>query len=114
VAQERFSMVSSTLVAVIALFLMFGSVLCVYANPHYYSVTSAISDIASGDASTYLNEKLERLEILEDDSIRDVVFEPHSVRPELLFQSDIYTDYTLWENGVVATYYDKDSVRVSH
>ncbi len=114
VAQERFSMVSSTLVAVIALFLMFGSLLCVYANPHYYSVTSAIADIVSGDASTYLDEKLQRLEILEDESIRDVVFEPHSTRPELLFQSDIYTDATLWENGVVATYYKKDTVRVSH
>ncbi len=113
-SKERFSPVSSTLVAIIALFLMFGSVLCVYANPHYYSVTSAITDIASGDASTYLDEKLQRLEILEDDSVRDVVFEPHTARPELLFQSDIYTDAALWENTIVATYYRKDSVRMSH
>ncbi len=111
-SEPHFSMVSSVLIVVLALFLCFGSLLSVVANKHYYSGTSAIIDMVSGDARKYLDEKMERLEVLQDDSVREVVFSPHSVRPELLFQSDIYTDPTLWENEIVATYYGKDSVRV--
>jgi type VI protein secretion system component VasK len=111
--KAHFSIVSSTVIAVIALLLAFGSLLSVVPNRNYYSVTSAITDIASGDAAQYLAEKEQRMQILEDDSVRDAVFEPHSVRPELLFQNDIYEDASLWENTIVATYYDKDSVRVS-
>ena len=109
----KFSVASSTIMAVIALFVTFGSVLSVFANSHYYSATSAIVDIVTGDAKQYLAEKEQRLEVFEDDSIKDVVFEPHSVKPELLFQSDMYEDATLWENTIVATYYGKDSVKVS-
>ena len=69
--------------------------------------------MANGDAKQYLTEKEKRLEVFEDDSVKDVVFEPHTVRPELLFQNDMYEDATLWENTIVATYYNKNSVRVS-
>ncbi len=112
-SRDKYSILSSTIVTVLVLFLAFGSLLCIYANPHYYSVTSAISDMASGQATTYLSEKMERLEILQDESIRDAVFQPHTAKPELLFQSDIYTDASIWENEIVATYYGKDSVRVT-
>jgi hypothetical protein len=104
---------SSTAVVVIALLLIFGSMLSVFVNPRYYCATSALSDLASGDAKIYLEEKMYRLEVLQDASVTDPIFEPHTVKPELLFQSDMYTDPNLWENGVVATYYGKNSVRVS-
>ena len=110
---ERLSSVSSTIVAVAALLLAFGSALSIIPNPHYYSVTSAIVDMASGDAGQYLAEKEQRMIVFEDESVKDAVFEPHTVHPELLFQGDIYEDATLWENTIVATYYGKDSVRVS-
>ncbi len=110
--KERFSTVSSTLITVVVLFILFGSALSIVVNPHYYSTTSAIVDLVSGDAKQYLAEKEQRMEVFDDDSVKDVVFEPHTVTPELLFQSDIYEDATLWENTIVATYYGKDSVRV--
>ncbi len=112
--RNRYSDMASTVLTVIALFLVFGSLLSIYVNPHYYCVTSAMRDLASGEASQYLAEKQQRMEIFDDDLVKDVVFEPHSVRPELLFQNDIYEDPTLWENTIVATYYNKDSVRVAH
>ena len=112
--RNRYSDMASTVLTVIALFLVFGSLLSIYVNPHYYCVTSAMRDLASGEASQYLAEKQQRMEIFDDDSVKDVVFEPHSVRPELLFQNDIYEDPTLWENTIVAAYYNKDSVRVAH
>lgn len=108
----RLSLVSSTIVAVMALLLAFGSALSIIPNPHYYSATSAIVDLISGDAKQYLAEKEQRMEVFEDVSVKDAVFKPHTVSPELLFQSDMYEDATLWENTIVATYYDKDSVRV--
>lgn len=111
--KDRLSLSSSTILAVIVLFITFGSLLSIYVNPHYYSTTSAIVDLVNGDAKQYLAEKEQRMEVFEDDSVKDAVFEPHSVRPELLFQNDMYEDATLWENTIVATYYGKDSVRVS-
>ncbi|MCR5671137.1 MAG: DUF6056 family protein [Butyrivibrio sp.] len=108
----HFSMVSSRIMILFILVFACGSLLCIYVNPHYYSATSAAYDVYSGDAATYLSEKKARMEIFEDDSVKDVVLDPHTVRPELLFQSDIYEDSTLWENTIVATYYGKDSVAV--
>ncbi len=110
---EVLPIASSTAIVVIILLLVFGSMLSVVANPRYYCATSALRDLASGDAKVYLEEKMQRVELLEDASITDPVFEPHSVKPELLFQGDMYTDPTLWENEIVATYYGKNSVRVS-
>ncbi|WP_026523055.1 DUF6056 family protein [Butyrivibrio sp. VCB2001] len=111
--KDRFSLNSSTLLAVIVLFITFGSLLSIFVNPHYYSTTSAMVDLVKGNAKQYLTEKENRMEVFEDDSVKDVVFKPHTVRPELLFQSDMYEDATLWENTIVATYYNKNSVRVS-
>ncbi len=108
-----FSLLSSTAIVIITILLIFGSMLSVVANPRYYCATSALRDLTSGDAKVYLEEKMQRLEVLQDPSVTDPVFEPHTVKPELLFQSDLYTDPNLWENGVVATYYGKNSVRVS-
>ena len=110
--KEEFSQAASTILAVMILFITFGSLLSIFVNPHYYSTTSAIMDMVNGDAKQYLAEKEQRMEVFEDASVKDVVFKPHTVRPELLFQNDIYEDATLWENTIVATYYDKNSVRV--
>ena len=103
---------SAVVLACSVLVVLFGSLLSVYVNPCYYSCTSAVYDLVTGSARQYYNEKLERLEVLEDDSVSDVVFDPHTVKPELLFQSDVYEDATLWENTIVAAYYNKSSVRL--
>ena len=105
-----FGHTSSGIVLVAALIIAFGSLLCIYVNPAYYCTTSAIYDLATGNASAYRLEKEERLLILNDDNVKDALLPPHEYKPELLYQGDIYEDPTLWENGAVATYYGKDTV----
>ncbi|ADL33268.1 hypothetical protein bpr_I0522 [Butyrivibrio proteoclasticus B316] len=101
---------SSSLVFSLVLVLSVGSLLCIKADPHYYSATSAIADITSGDAGTYKGESLERLEILEDESVTDAVLPEYTVKPEMLFFSDVEEDKDFWINQVVARYYHKNSV----
>lgn len=101
---------SSSLVFSLVLVLSVGSLLCIKADPHYYSATSAIADIISGDAGTYKGESLERLEILEDESVTDAVLPEYTVKPEMLFFSDVEEDKDFWINQVVARYYHKNSV----
>ena len=107
---ESLSLISSTLIAAVSVILLFGSLLCVYVTPNYYSATSAVYDLVSGNAKIYLEENYERLEILQNDDIKDALLKSHSAKPELLYQGDVYEDSGLWENGVVAKYYGKDTV----
>ena len=108
---EKLSLAASILISAVSVILLFGSLLCVYVTPNYYSATSAVYDLVSGNARIYLEENYERLEILQNNDVKDALLEAHSVEPELLYQGDIYEDSGLWENGVVAKYYNKDSVR---
>ncbi len=108
--EKSFGKVSSVAVIVTVMIIAFGSLLCVYVNPAYYSATSAVYDLVTGTAKGYKAENESRLETLNNDEIRDAVLPPHSYKPELLFQGDIYEDASLWENSAVATYYNKDTV----
>ena len=101
---------TSNIIFILAFVLALGSILCVKADPHYYSATSAITDISSKDAKTYKAESLERLAILEDESVVDAVLPVYSVKPRMLFFSDIEEDKDFWINQVVARYYHKNSV----
>lgn len=79
------------------------------------TVTSyiAFDYLRYGFASAFWNENMERLKILEDDSIEDAVLDPHTVKPFYLFVSDITTDEDNWENKGMASYYGKNSVVLS-
>ena len=101
---------SSTWIFALVFILAFGSILCIKADPHYYSVTSACADIVSGDAYVYRAENLNRLQALKDTSVTDVVLEEYTVKPQMLFFSDIEDDTQFWINTVVARYYHKNSV----
>ncbi|MBQ6588711.1 MAG: hypothetical protein IJI01_08535 [Butyrivibrio sp.] len=101
---------SSTWIFALVFILAFGSILCIKADPHYYSVTSACADIVSGDAYVYRSENLSRLQTLKDTSVTDVVLDEYSVKPQMLFFSDIEDDTQFWINTVVARYYHKNSV----
>ncbi len=71
---------------------------------------SAFDSLRRGQAQTYYQEHLERLAVLEDDSIRDVCFEPYTFCPYLLFFGDITDNPKDWVNYMMASYYGKDSV----
>ena len=107
-----FEHVSSTFIVIATMGIIFGSLLCVYVNPYYYSCTSAVTDLINGNAAAYKEENISRLEILEDDGIKEAYLDPHNFKPELVFQSDVYEDPALWENTAVATYYNKEKVAI--
>ena len=105
-----FSSLLSQMILIGAAFILFGSVLCVYDDPQYYSASAAIYDVASGDAATYLSENQERLAVLKDENIRDAVLLPYSKKPSMLAFDDITEDSEYWINRIMARYYEKDSV----
>ncbi len=104
------SSAQSAIIVCSVLVLIIGSGLCVIPEHGYYSCTSALFDIASGDASTYKQENAERLNILRDGSISNAGITEHYVHPEMLFYMDITPDSSEWINQATATYYGKDEV----
>lgn len=75
------------------------------------SSVSAYESLRDGSAALYYQEHLERLEILNDDTVKDVVLEPYTYPPYALFFNDFQTFYG-WENQDAAEYYGKDSIVV--
>ena len=97
-------------IAFCAMLFVFGSALCVQANPDYYTFTSALQDLRSGAAVQFAAEQKERLIVLQDASVEDAVLSELSVNPDLLFFSDITEDPAEWTNDAMARYYGKRSV----
>lgn len=79
------------------------------------SITSyrAYRDWRQGWAQQYAAEWEKRLEVLHDDSVKDVVFEPMSVYPEMILYTDLQDEYGYtWVNYACAEYYGKNSIVV--
>lgn len=94
------------------LFFAFGSVLCIIPDSHYYTFTSAITDLANGDAQSYGKALEERAEILNVQGEENIVLDALPVQPKLLYFGDITTDENAWENKAMARYYKKKTVRI--
>ncbi len=71
---------------------------------------SAWKSLRSGEAMQYYAEYQERLTVLQDDTQKEVVLAPYSVKPYLLFFHDIVEDSDDWVNREVAGWYHKTSV----
>ncbi len=108
----KFTSGSSLMLAILGGFLVVGSILSTIVNPWYYTASSAMYDIANGNAAQYLSECEARLEILKDDSIKEAELDKLTVEPELLFYQDITGDPNEWVNQITAEYYNKDKVYV--
>ena len=83
-----------------------------YVKPHALTAAQAI---LSGDAAYYDKQYLERVEILENSSVEEVVLAPLDVPESLnysLFLGDLSTDEKMDVNQKVAQIYGKKSVRV--
>ena len=101
--QERYCLM------LLAIFL-FGSAMCIKVDPDYYTFTSAEQDLLSGEAALYRAENAARRDVLTDPAVTDAELRPFSVRPDVLFYSDITEDPEDWQNRGVARYYQKQSV----
>ena len=82
---------------------------CKFAESNYTS-SSALWEVLQGEAGTYHDTAMERLELLNDDSLQDVVLPRYSVKPWLLYFDDVTTDPADWRNIAVSNYYQKNSV----
>lgn len=74
----------------------------------------AIRILESGEAVAYEKEYLERLEILRDDSVQDVVFQPYENQPDMIFVGDFTGDASNENNVRIARYWGKNSIRVDY
>lgn len=92
------------------LFFAAGACLKVIANPHYYTSSSAMTDLLTGSAKKY-GETLEKRAKLYNGGEKDIVVEPLEIEPELLYFSDITEDPEDWQNKGLCRYYGLNSVR---
>ncbi len=93
------------------MFLAFATVITVIPDPHYFTFSSALTDLANGSAKAYGNALKEREKIYQSGE-KDVVVQPLPVQPALLYFSDIKEDPGAWENKGLCRFYGIDSVRV--
>ena len=91
-------------------FLGFGSAITIIPEPYYYTTTSAITDLANGNARIFAQEMDKRIEIYKNNQGGSIVVEELTSQPELLFFSDVKPDSQDWENLGVARYYGVDSI----
>lgn len=91
-----------------------ASLLYLYVNQNLYIGTEATVNLLSGKAKIYRQENRERLQLLKDPNVQNVVVRPYSDPPGLLLFQDISFDSNEWINSAVAEYYGKESVRVGY
>jgi hypothetical protein len=92
-------------------FFALASIITVIPEPHYFTFSSALTDIANGSAKEYGDVLKARIEIYHSGE-KDVTVSPLTAWPELLYFSDIKEDTEDWENRGLCRYYGIDSVRV--
>lgn len=110
---SRFSLNTVTALLICGAFLLFGSVLSIIPEPHYFTYSSALTDLANGSAREYGEALKGRAALLkaagEDEDVR---LEPLPALPELLYFDDITADSEDWRNRAMSRYYKVHSVIV--
>lgn len=74
----------------------------------------AIRLLISKEAQSYEQEYQERLAILENDDIKDVVFQPYVHQPDMLYVGDFPEDAQRNMSQKIAQYFGKNTVRVEY
>lgn len=93
-----------------ALFFLMASGLTLLAEPHYYTFSSAVTDLCNGNARAYGDALARRTELYNSDVQGIIEVEPLPVQPALLYFSDIKPEADSWENAGLARYYQKEGV----
>ncbi len=94
--------------------LFFGaaSLLTIVPEPHYYTFSSALTDLADGTAEKYGEEQQERIQRYHDETGQELTVAPLSAEPTLLFFLDIEENPQDWKNQGICRYYGLESLRV--
>lgn len=82
------------------------------ATGEYSTSVKAVREYANGEIPTYAMENDARFKIYNDSEITDVVVDPLSEKPSLLYVNDIGENSNLWPNTSIRFYYHKDTVVV--
>lgn len=100
--------------AVLAL-LGIALVVCCFAVPRQTPFTSVNAGKAlyTGGPQQYYGDYQERLKLLEDPQQQEVVLQPFSQRPYLLYFDDVAADPADWRNVAMANYYGKRQITVA-
>lgn len=93
-------------------FLVFGGMITCVPTPDYYTTTSALYSLLSGEASGYGVEVNQRIEMLSDGDVKECKVKSFANRPYLLYFSDVTADSENWENVATSRYYEKDSIEL--
>lgn len=72
----------------------------------------AASSLFSGEAAKYKSEVDERINLYENSNEDELYFEEFSVKPELLYYSDITEDTENWVNQGTAAFYGKKKIGI--
>lgn len=78
-------------------------------NPDYYTTTSALMELATGQAQAYGDEMERRLALLHLPK-EDILLPRIQTQPPLLYHTDITSDPGDWSNMAMSRYYQKNSI----
>ena len=92
-------------------FFGFAGMISVVPEHHYFTFSSALTDLGNGSAQAY-GQALEKRTELYRSGEKNIVVEPLPAQPALLYFSDIKTDSEDWENKGVCRFYGLETVRV--
>lgn len=93
------------------IFLGIGSVIMIIPDSHYYTFSSAMTDIFNGSAKAYGDALKERANLYNSGN-RIVEVDALPSQPQLLYFSDIKSDQDDWENRGLCRFYGLESVKV--
>lgn len=93
-------------------FLVIGSALTVVPEPHFYTFSSALTDLSNGSAQAYGSARKGRMELYQKGAGEAIEVEALKEQPALLYFSDIKEDPQDWENEGVSRFYGLKEVVV--
>ena len=75
---------------------------------------SACYFLFNGDAKVFDKECKERYTLYSNPEVKDVIVEPFTVTPDIIFHSDITEDPDNWKNKCIKKYFNKHSVKLAN
>lgn len=84
----------------------------VFGNLHKLTTVKAVGLLVSGEAKAYGEEYRQRIDMLRNDAIQDVLLPAYENRPDMLYVGDFSGDPLDPNNQAVAEFFHKNSVAV--
>lgn len=109
-ASERYGVMIAFVAAALGIVCVISLVLP--GNWNSLTSVSALRSLITGEATTYRAENVERDRLLTSENVGQVILEPYSSAPSVLFFEDFSSDPEYWSNDVACDYFGKDSIAV--